>query len=89
MYEEAEKKRFIDRTADSWVCKEDEKKIIFCASIFDIINGKSESYTYTDMEQSVKKEKNAQGGTVERKKYILFTVNDNSKILVRARGQMK
>jgi hypothetical protein len=80
---------FIDKTAENWYCKNDTKKILFCNSIDDIINGKAESFDFVKREVSVKKEKDANGKDVERKKYILFTLKNDDKILVRFRGELK
>ena len=80
---------FIDRTAENWYCKGDSKKVLFCNSIDDIINGKAESFDFIKREVAIRKEKNAKGDVVEYKKYILFTLANNDKILVRVRGELK
>ena len=80
---------FIDRTAESWYCKSDSKKILFCSSIDDIISGKAESFDFIRREAAIRKEKNAKGDVVEYKKYILFTLANNDKIIVRVRGELK
>jgi hypothetical protein len=80
---------FIDRTGEGWYCKDDTKKIVFCKSIDDIIEGKAESFDFVKRENSVRYDKNAKNEDVERKKYALFTLANNDKILVRLRGQIK
>jgi hypothetical protein len=80
---------FIDRTMENWYCKEDESKVYFCNSVYDIIAGKTEPFVYTKMEKSVKKGKNEEGGVAERSRYVLFVLGDNNKVLVKARGELK
>lgn len=80
---------FIDRTMENWYCKSDENKVFFCDSVYDIITGKTESFVYTKMEKSVRKVKNEKGGVVERSRYVLFVLSDNSKVLVKVRGELK
>ena len=84
-----EKTTFIDRTVDNWYCKQDTKSILFCNTIDDIINGKAESFDFIKREDAIKQEKNAKEEVKERKKYILFTLANNNKILVRVRGELK
>ena len=80
---------FFDRTSENWYCKGDSKKVLFCNSIDDIINGKAESFDFSKRETAIRKEKNAKGEIVEYKKYVLFTLANNDKILVRIRGELK
>jgi len=80
---------FMDRTGDNWYCKQDTNVILFCNTIDDIINGKAESFDFIKREDAIKQEKNAKKEVVERKKYILFTLANNNKILVRVRGELK
>jgi hypothetical protein len=80
---------FIDKTMENWYCKMDENKIIFCKSVYDIISGNMESFVYKRMERSVRREKNGKEDIVERNRYILFTLDNNDKILVRVRGELK
>ena len=84
-----EKTVFIDKTAENWYCKYDANKIMFCKTIDDIINGKAESFDFVKLEHSVLREKNKKNADVERKKYVLFTLENNDKILVRVRGELK
>jgi hypothetical protein len=80
---------FYDRTAENWYCKDNSKKIVFCNSIDDIIEGSAESLDFIRQETSIKREKNTEGKIIERKKYVLFTLAGNDKILVRLRGRLK
>ena len=80
---------FVDRTGENWYCKSDSKKVLFCNSIDDIINGKAESFDFVKRENAIRKEKNAKGEIIEHKKYVLFTLANNDKILVRIRGEVK
>jgi hypothetical protein len=86
---EAVKNGFIDRTMENWYCKSDENKVFFCDSVYDIITGKTDSFVYTKLETSVRKVKNEKGGVVERSRYVLFVLSDNSKVLVKVRGELK
>jgi hypothetical protein len=80
---------FTDKTTENWYCKKGANKVIFCKSIDDILEGNTESFDYVKKETSVRKEQNAKGGYVERKKYILFTLGNNDKIIVRIRDELK
>jgi hypothetical protein len=80
---------FIDKTGENWYCKGETKKILFCKTVDDIIEGRAESFDFIRRENSTRRDKNAQGGSVERKKFVLFTLANNDKILVRTRGELK
>jgi hypothetical protein len=80
---------FIDRTRDSWYQAEGSNKIMFARSIKEIIDGKAETHDFTKMETSVLYDKNPKGENIERNYFVLFTLSDNTKTLVRLRDKMK
>jgi hypothetical protein len=80
---------FIDKTTENWYNKSGSNKIMFCKSIDDIIAGKAQSFEFVRREHSVRREVNTKNVEIERKKYVLFTLVNNDKILVRVRDELK
>ena len=80
---------FVDRTSENWYVKKNANKVAFCKSIDDIIDGKAEMHDFISKEMSVRQEKNSRNEDIERNNYVMFTLANNDKILVRMRDELK
>jgi hypothetical protein len=80
---------FVDRTHDSWYSKKDSKQIVFCKSVDDLIDGNAEKHEFVSREMSVRYDKNSKNEDVERNQFILFTLDNGNKVLVRMRDELR
>jgi len=80
--------KFFDKTNQQWYCKEGTGKVTFCKSIDDLINGKGETFDFSEKLLSLKtvakddKDK-------EFRKFFLFVLDDGSFILANKWSEMK
>ena len=74
--------QFLDRTDKKWYVSKTENKITLCESIDDIINGKGESFEFTNKVISkriyIKNEKN-----IEKNNFVLMVLNDGNFLLLK------
>lgn len=80
---------FVDKTNENWYVNKKSNKIAFGNSIDDIIEGNAKFVDFIHKDISVRMDKNRKEEDVERNNYILFTLSDESKVLVRSRDELK
>ena len=72
--------KFLDKTNMSWYNKKGSNQVIFCNSIDDIMEGKGETYTFTNNILSFKM-LNRKDKKVESSRFFLFILDDGDYVL--------
>jgi hypothetical protein len=82
------KNNFIDKTDQNWYNKKDTNSIVFCKSIDELIDGKSEKFEYTEKFVSEKLVMR-NDKEVEKNHYVLFVMSDKTMIIVKKWNELK
>jgi hypothetical protein len=79
---------FVDRTGQKWYLKTGTSKVVFCDSIDELIEGKSDSLEFRKMQLSMRVVSRNEK-EIEKNNYVLFTGADGAVVLVRKWNELK
>lgn len=86
--EKKETGNFIDKTEQNWFNKKGTNTIVFCNSLDEFIDGKVETIEYTNKDVSLRIQTKGEK-EIEKTNFVLFTISEGKKYLVKSCNKLK